>query len=218
VSERARVAGHREGGREYGPLLRATLVGVLGLTFGVATAYAQAWLPHEVGSLANSVGSWALLAFLLAFLGTTPRAAALFGLVALVMLIAGYVLGASVRGDPSSSSLMAFWGLASLVAGPVLGLAAYWVRTDRGHLGAAGIGVMSGILIGEGVYGLSTIADTTYPPYWRGQIIVGVVMLGYVAARRLRQPGSRGVAMLCSVVTAAAFVGVYSQDLVSILP
>ena len=65
-------------------MLRATLVGVLGLTFGVATAYAQAWLPHEVGSLANSVGSWALLAFLLAFLGATPRAAAFLGFLALV--------------------------------------------------------------------------------------------------------------------------------------
>jgi hypothetical protein len=189
-------------------VLRATLLGVLGLTFGVATAYAQAWLPHEVGSLANSVGSWALLAFLLALLGTTPRAAALLGFVALVMLLAGYVLGASVRGDPSSTSLMAFWCLASLLAGPVLGLSAYGVRTDRGYLGAAGIGVMSGILIGEGVYGLSTIADTTYPPYWKGQIVAGVILLGYVVARRLRQPGSRGLAVLCSVVVAAAFVGV----------
>ena len=199
-------------------MLRATLVGVLGLTFGVATAYAQAWLPHEVGSLANSVGSWALLAFLLALLGTTPRAAALLGFVALVMLLAGYVLGASVRGDPSSSSLMAFWGLASLVAGPVLGLSAYWVRTDRGYLGAAGIGVISGILIGEGVYGLSTIADTTYPPYWRGQIVVGVLILASVAVRRPRQLRRVTVAVACSLLVAASFVAVYRLDLISLLP
>ena len=204
-------------GREYGPALRATLVGVLGLTFGVATAYAQAWLPHEVGSLANSVGSWALLAFLLALLGTTPRAAALLGFVALVMLLAGYVLGASVRGDPSSSSLMAFWGLASVVAGPVLGLSAYWVRTDRGRLGAAGIGVMSGILIGEGVYGLSTIVDTTYPPYW-GQIVVGVVILASVAAQRPVQVRRIAVAVACSLLVAAAFVAVYRLSLISLLP
>ena len=204
--------------REYGPVLRATLVGVLGLTFGVATAYAQAWLPHEVGSLANSVGSWALLAFLLALLGTTPRAAALLGFVALVMLLAGYVLGASVRGDPSSSSLMAFWGLASLVAGPVLGLSAYWIRTDRGHLGAAGIGVMSGILIGEGVYGLSTIADTTYPPYWRGQIVVGVVILASVAVQRPTQLRRVAVAVASSLLVAAAFVAVYRLNLISLLP
>ena len=199
-------------------MLQATLVGVLGLTFGVATAYAQAWLPPEVGSLANSVGSWALLAFLLALLGTTPRAAALLGFVALVMLLAGYVLGASVRGDPSSSSLMAFWGLASLVAGPVLGLSAYWVRTDRGHLGAAGRGVISGILIGEGIYGLSAIADTTYPPYWTGQIVVGVVILASVAVQRPRQMRRVAVAVACSLLVAASFVAVYRLNLISLLP
>jgi hypothetical protein len=212
------VAEQGDRGRVYRLVLRATLVGVLGLTFGVATAYAQAWLPHEVGSLANSVGSWAFLAFLLALLGTTPRAAALFGFGALVTLIAGYVLGASVRGDPSSSSLMAFWGLASLVAGPVLGLSAYWVRTDRGYLGAAGIGVMSGVLIGEGVYGLSTIADTTYPPYWIGQIAVGVVILASVAIQRPTQVRRVAVAVACSLLVAASFVAVYRLDLISLLP
>ena len=199
-------------------MLRATLVGVLGLTFGVATAYAQAWLPHEVGSLANSVGSWALLAFLLAFLGATPRAAAFLGFLALVTLIAGYVLGASVRGDPSSSSLIAFWGLASLVAGPVLGLSAFWVRTDHGYLGAAGIGVISGILIGEGIYGLSTIADTTYPPYWSGQIVVGVAILASVAVQRPRQERRIAIAVACSLLVAASFVAVYRLSLISLLP
>lgn len=218
MSEQARVVGQGDRGREHGPVLRATLVGLLGLTFGVATAYAQAWLPHEVGSLANSVGSWALLAFLLALLGTSPGAATLLGLTALVTLIAGYVLGASVRGDPSSSSLIAFWGLASLVTGPVLGLSAYWVRTDRGHLGAAGIGVMSGILIGEGVYGLSTIADTTYPPYWSGQIVVGVVVLASVTIHRRTQLSHVAVAVACSLLVAISFVAVYRLNLISLLP
>lgn len=43
---------------------------------GVVTAFAQGWLPEQVGSLANSSGSWALLAFLLARLAATPAAAA----------------------------------------------------------------------------------------------------------------------------------------------
>lgn len=194
---------------------RVGLVAFLGLTLGIVTAHAQAWLPHEVESLANSVGSWALIAFLLALLGTTPRFAAILGFVALVTLLVGYVVGAAVRGDPSSNALVAFWGLASLIAGPILGLSAHWVKTDRHHLAAVGAGVMSGVLIGEGVYGLTYIANTTYPPYWWGEIIVGLVFLAYVAARRLRTGRSTAVAVACSVVVAAAFIVVYGQDLIS---
>lgn len=222
MSERAAVGTHRGSGPAPRTVrsapVRATSVGVLGLTFGIATAYAQAWLPHEVGSLANSVGSWALLAFLLSLPGTNPRVASLLGFVALISLLAGYVLGASVRGDPSSNALIAFWGLASVVAGPVLGLSAYWVRTDRDHLAAVGVGVMSGVLIGEGIYGLSTIAETTYPPYWWGQIVAGAALLASVAARRLRQTKPIAVALVCSLVVAASFVVVYRQDLISFLP
>lgn len=197
---------------------RAAIVGLVGLTLGVVTAYAQAWLPHEVGSLANSVGSWALLSFLLALLGTNRRSAAMLGFVALITLLYGYLLGAAMRGDHSSSSLIAFWGLSAFVAGPVLGLGAHWLRTDRGVMAAIGSGVMSGVLIGEGVYGLTTIADTTYPPYWWGEILIGVVLVGYVAARRLRQPRPIAVAIVCALVVAAAFVGVVGLDLISILP
>lgn len=32
---------------------------------------------------------------------------------------------------------------------------------------------MGGVLIGEEVYGLTYVADTTFPPYWRGEIVVG---------------------------------------------
>jgi hypothetical protein len=159
-----------------------------------------------------------MLAFVLALLGTHPRAAAILGFVALVTLLAGYVVGTAVRGDPSSRSLIAFWSLASLVAGPVLGLSAYWVKVDSQHLAALGIGVMSGVLIGEGVYGLTYIADTTYPPYWWGEIIVGFVLLAYVAMRRIRASRPRATALACSVVIAAAFVGILGADLISILP
>jgi hypothetical protein len=64
-----------------GPAGQTTLllavVGAVGLTLGVLTAYAQEWLPDELGSLANSAGSWALVAFLLALLAKDTRAAAL---------------------------------------------------------------------------------------------------------------------------------------------
>lgn len=114
----------------------------LALALGVLTAYAQGWLPDRVASLANSSGSWVLIAFLLALLGATPVAAAAFGSLSLLSLLTGYVVGAGVRGYPSSTALLLFWGAA-------------------------------GVLVGEGVYGLLFIADTTYPPYWWGQMVVG---------------------------------------------
>jgi hypothetical protein len=222
VGQPAGVVSHPDEHQHRDPIAaagaRAALVGLVGLALGAATAYAQAWLPHEVGSLANSVGTWALLAFLLALLGTNPRMAAMLGFVTLIALLGGYVLGAAMRGDPSSSSLMAFWGLSALVAGPVLGLGAHWLRTDRGVWAAIGSGVMGGVLVGEGVYGLTTIADTTYPPYWWGEILVGVVLVGYVAARRLRRPRATVVAIVSALVVAVAFVGVVGLDLISILP
>lgn len=151
-------------------------------------------------------------------MGTNQRIAAVLGFLALITLLGGYVLGAEVRGDPSSSALIAFWGLAAVVAGPVIGLSAYWLKSGRGYLAAVGTGLMSGVLIGEGVYGLTYIADSTFPPYWWGEIVVGVVLLGYVAARRLRQLKPAAAAVVCSLVVAAAFVGIYSQDLISLFP
>ncbi len=77
-------------------------------------AYAQEWLPAELGSLANSSGSWTLLAFGLALLAPTRAAAAATGALVLAALLAGYVVGAAIRGDTSSTRLIVFWGLAAL--------------------------------------------------------------------------------------------------------
>ena len=192
-------------------------VTVVSLVLGALTAYAQGWLPEQVGSLANSSGPWALLAFLLAMLGSRPVVAAAFGSLSLLALLAGYVLGADVRGYPSSSQLIVFWGAAALLAGPLLGVGASWVRSRRGPLAALGAGAMSGVLVGEGVYGLAYIADTTYPPYWWGQIAVGLALLVVVTTRCL--PDRRDIALGVGVagLTAAAFVAVYSRDQMGLL-
>ena len=95
------------------------------------------------------------------------------GALALVALLAGYVLGAGIRGFPSSTALMVFWGLAAVLAGPPLGLSAHWVRAGRPGLAALGAGVPAGVLIGEGVYGLRVISDTTFPPFWWTEIASG---------------------------------------------
>ena len=187
------------------------LVALIAVLLGVVTAVAQGWLPEQVGSLANSSGSWALFAFVLAWLAATPAAAAAFGSLSLLGLLAGYIVGASMLEYPSSTQLIIFWGIAALLVGPPLGLGAYWVRHHRGRLAALGAGAMSGVLIGEGAYGLAYIADTTYPPYWWGQIAVGLLLLLTIMGRRLPGPPDRALSLGVSALTAVAFVAVYGQ-------
>jgi hypothetical protein len=191
---------------------------LIGLGLGILTSYAQGWLPDEIRSFANSSGPWALVAFALALLARNRQVAALHGFVALATLLAGYCIATELRGFTASSSLIVFWGAAALVAGPLLGLAAYWVRNDRGALAAFGGGAMGGVLVGEGYFGLAYVGDTTSGPYWAGEIIVGVAVLGAVAWWRLSRPalilGAVGVAL----ATAVAFVVVYRANLIGVLP
>ena len=198
------------------PVALTAAVGLLGPALGVLTAYGQEWLPPAVGPLANSSGSWALAAFLLALFATGPRVAAACGALALLALLAGYVLGAGLRGYPSGSTLVVFWGLVGVFVGPFLGLSAHWVRSGRRTLAALGAGGMGGVLVGEGIYGLAYVADTTYPPYWWGEIAVGAALLCAIAVRRLRNWRPVALSVLVGLLVAAAFIGVYSGGLVSI--
>ena len=198
------------------PILTMGLVGVLSVALGVLTAYGQEWLPREVNSLANSAGSWSLIAFLLALLATGPRVAAACGALSLLSLLAGYVLGAGVRGYASGSALIVFWGLAGVLVGPFLGLGAYWVRAGRRALAAVGAGGMGGVLIGEGVYGLAYIADTTYAPYWWGSIVAGIALLAVIGALRLRRPLPVLLSVAVAGTVVAAFVVAYSGNLIAL--
>ncbi len=197
-----------------GPLVSV----VVGLLLGVITAFAQGWLPEDLGSLANTSGPWALVAFTLALMATDARGAAACGCIALLALLGGYVLGAGARGHASGAALVVFWGAAGVAVGPALGIGAHWVRTSRGHAAALGIGVMSGVLVGEGVYGLAFIADTTVPLYWWGEVAVGGLLLIAVAWRRLAGPQVVAGAVAACAMTAVAFVLIYSQDLIAVLP
>lgn len=197
---------------------RLALVGFLALSLGVLTAYAQEWLPPELNSLANSSGSWALVAFGLALLSTKARNAAVIGCLALLGLLAGYKLGAEVRGFATGTALIAFWGLAAFVVGPLLGIFAHWVRRGHGVRPAVGIGAMSGVLAGEGVYGLRFIGDSTSPVYWWCEILAGVILAAWVVLRDPRRPQSATVAAAVGALTAAGFVAVYSQDLITAFP
>lgn len=192
-------------------------VAAIALVLGGLTAYAQQWLPAQLTSLANSSGSWVLVAFLLALLASRPVLAAVSGAAALFMLLAGYVIAADLRGYESSTALLVFWGTAAVLVGPFVGLAAHWCRSGGPGLVACGAGLIGGLLIGEAVYGLVVIGDTTYPPYWWGQLAAGLFVLGGVTSARRLEGRVVLVALAVAAVVATAFFVVYRMNLIAYL-
>lgn len=113
---------------------------------------------------------------------------------------------------------MLFWGMAAVVVGPVIGLAAAWTRSGSPQQTAFGAAAVSGVLIGEGIYGLRYIADTTYPPYWWASIVAGTLLLAAIARRRQLRRGFVALAIAVTVVGAAAFVAIFSANLIAAFP
>ncbi|WP_406690950.1 DUF6518 family protein [Saccharopolyspora sp. ID03-671] len=187
----------------------------LGLCAGAATALAQGRLPAGWAPLANSSGAWTLLAFLLALPAPTALTGALCGCTGLVGMLAGYVATDLARGYPSSTGLLVFWGAAAVLVGPLLGLGAQWWR--RGTRAALGLSAPCGVLLGEAGYGLTVLAASTDPRYWWGQAVLGVLLLGAGAVRKLRGVGACAQAVLFTAAVATAFPVLYLHGSVVLL-
>ncbi len=93
-----------------------------------------------------------------------------------------------------------------LIVGPALGVGAAWVRGVNLVRIGAGTAAIAGILIGEGAYGLTRIADTTPGGYWAAQIAVGLAIVIAISVTRLRTPK---LVALCALLTALVSVVFY---------
>ena len=177
-----------------------------GLLVGALTSPLQGWLADSASSLANSAGTWSLVAFLVARRSPNAAVGALVGAVTLAMCELGYVLATEVRGGSNATSTVAFWIAAAILAGPPLGVAALWSRASHPLRLGAGFGVISGVLFGEGIYGLTKISDTTDWRYWSVEIAVAA---GIVCWAALRNRSGRVIGS-CIAVAGAAAVVVYA--------
>lgn len=183
-----------------------------GLVVGGLTAYGQGHLPSEVSSLANSCGPWVLAAFVLAFAAPRASVAALSGTVSLAAMTWGYYATDLYRGFPASSSHVLFWLAAAAGIGPVAGAAAYWLRAGTIRFAALGVGALAGLLVGEGRYGLTYIADSTSPVFWKLEIALGVVLLALGALRVRRVALTEPfLALTAAAVVALVFPTVYAN-------
>ena len=186
--------------------VNAVLVGlVAGLMVGAFTSPLQGWLADSVSSLANSAGTWSLVAFVVARRSPSAAVGAIVAAVTLAMCELGYVLANEVRGGSNATSTVVFWIAAAVLAGPPLGVAASWSQRPHPLRRGAGFGVMSGVLLGEGIYGLAKVSDTTDGRYWVVEIGVAVGVVGWVAIRHR----TVRVIISCIGMTGAAAAVVY---------
>lgn len=176
---------------------------------GGLTALGQAHLPEVLGPLANSSGSWTVVAFGCALVPRSARSAASVGGLAMLALVAGYVLANSLRGFPSSTALLLFWGVAGVTIGPLVGLGAHWVRSRRDLWAGLGAGGLAGVLVGEGVYGLTVVGETTPAAYWWGSVLLGVLVVTAASTVWLHGLTARVVAPVVAAAVAGAFVVLY---------
>ncbi|APU17569.1 DUF6518 family protein [Actinoalloteichus fjordicus] len=184
-------------------LLRIGAVAMASLLLGGLTFFAQGWLPESFSSLANSASGWALLTALMVFgARLTGVTASIVGAISFVLLVLGYSLAAQLQGLFYSPVL---FGVIGIVAGPFVGIATAWLRSSSQLRAAAGAALLSGIGIGEGVYGLTQVAETTSPVYWIVITVAGAALLAGMTFRRLRELRALAVAVVGTAVVAAAF-------------
>lgn len=156
-------------------------------------------------------------AYLLALLAVGPRTGALFGGLTLAALVVGYYATSNARGYAVGTASVLFWALAAFTAGPALGLGAQWLRSRSEPQVGWGVGVMAGVLVGEGATSLVTVADTTYPPYRVAEIVFGALLFGWLARGRLTSARSWVSALGAVAVVGTAFAVVYLQNPVTLI-
>lgn len=199
-------------GRSFGHALVWWLLGaVIGLVLGGATSFAQQYLPDSLRSFANSNSGWTVLAFLVIVVCTHWASrrrwwiATGLGLIVFHALLQGYAIVSTMRGFPDSYGPGDFYFIVAMLAGPLVGVAGFAWRSVSGALRAAGIAVVSSVMIGDGVWGLLRVVESTGWLWWVLSIVIGVGLLGWVVLYRLDRGRDRVLAIALTATGAAVF-------------
>jgi hypothetical protein len=190
------------------PVVRIALLAILSFVLGGLTSYAQGFLPDEIVSFANSSSGWTVLTALLVYWSrarTVP--AAVLGATSFVLLVLGYTVASQVRGYFYDPLLFSVVGVA---AGPFVGVAASWMRAT-GVRAALGTALLAGIGVGESVYGLTVVHESTSPVYWTAIGVAGLVLLAGMLVRRIRGALPVALAIGGTAVVATAFFVAYTS-------
>lgn len=196
-----------------GDALRAALIVlVTAAVTGGLTSVGQQYLPHELRSLANASGTWfAVVMGALVVARPRPVLAIILGVLGLIVMNEAYGVVSRWRGFYYGGSLSSMWNQIALLVGPVAGIAATWLRSPRPILVAVGASAPAAVLIGEGLFGLTVVSDTTSPVFWTIELAAGIGVVVVTAATRLRTISAIGVLVVASALGAALFYVVYSS-------
>ena len=143
------------GPRRVGPWLVVGLIGAIGVANGLLTLLAFGTLGAGWNTLGNSGAIWLLVAFAVgalmpsAGLAIAGATGSLVGSVVWFYMAAHYLVGM-----PVSSAGIAIWLVASVIGGPLYGLAGHWWRIGSGVRHVVGLALMGGVFIAEGVFTL----------------------------------------------------------------
>ena len=183
-------------------LTRSGLVLTAGLLLGGLTSWGQTVLPASLAPFANSASGWTIVTVLLLWrIGSGVRSSALLGALAFAGLTVGYGMISTARGfffDPS------FWVAVGLVAGPVVGAAVALARLGSDRTTAIARGLLIGLVAGDGIYGLTVVAETTGPEYWVAAVsLAGVALIVSLPLFRRRPRVLAALLATASAVSAA---------------
>jgi type III secretory pathway component EscT len=85
-------------------------------------------LPFELTPLSNAASPWILFAFAAALIARQIRHAVVLSITAQITLVTGFYAAQATRGWPVDGHQIASWCVTTIVVGPLIGLAAGWLR------------------------------------------------------------------------------------------
>lgn len=186
---------------------RCAVVAAASFLSGALTFFAQGFLPDAVESFANSASGWTLVTVLLLVWAQVRTAVAgLLGALSFILLTVGYSAAAELQDLYYDPTLFALVGV---FVGPFVGIAATWLRSASLWRAVAGTVLLAGIAVGEAVYGLTVVADTTSSVYWILIGVVGLALLITMLVHRIHGLLWVVLALVGTIVVAGVFVTAY---------
>jgi hypothetical protein len=139
------------------------------------------------------------------------RVAAGLGLVVSYALLQGYAIVSTLRGFPDSYGPGNFYFIVAMLTGPVLGLAGLAWHSPVGACRAIGAAIVVAVMVGDGIWHLLRVVETTGWLYWVLSIVIGVSLLAWATLRRLDRLQHRVLAVVLSAIGTGVYAALFTS-------